>query len=159
MIETYPADDGPLAGLAYELSLRGLAQQEAAVAELRARTGTLLTAAALLATFLGALAIEREGLGVLSASALSAFALSGVLCVWILVPKEGFVFRLSGPELYEREYGLELREVHRRLAYWIEGYQVGNQKLIRRLQIGFRFAAAGLLVEAVLWGVHLAGVS
>ena len=50
-------DRGSLAELAYELALRGLTQQEAAVTELRSRTGTLLTAASLLATFLGAIAI------------------------------------------------------------------------------------------------------
>ncbi len=148
-----------LARLSYEIALRGLGQQEASVAELRARTGTLLTAASLLATFLGALALDREGLGVLSVVALTAYGLSGILCVWILLPKPGFVFRLSGPELYEREYGVELGEVHRRLAYWIEGYAIANQRLAVRLQRGFRFAAAGLLLEAILWGLHLAGVS
>ena len=154
-----PGDIDALARLSYELALRGLSQQEASLAELRARTGTLLTAASLLATFLGALALDREGLGPLSILALTAYAISGLISVWILLPKPGFVFRLSGPELYEREYGLELREIHRRLAYWIEGYAVDNQRLMGHLQVGFRFAAAGLLLEAILWGLHLSGVS
>lgn len=157
--DTAEKDRRALAQLAYELALRGLTQQETAVAELRSRTGTLLTAASLLATFLGAIAIDREGLGVLSILALTAYAGSGVLSVWILLPKQGFVFRLSGPELYEREYGLPLEEIHRRLAYWIEGYAVANQQIVRRLQLAFRIAAAALLAEAVLWGLHLAGVS
>jgi hypothetical protein len=152
-------DAGPLAALAYELALRGLGQQEASLAELRERTGTLLTAASLLVTFLGALAIDREGLGVLAVLALVAYAVAGGLCVWILIPKRHLIVRLSGPELYEREYGLPLPEIHRRLAYWNEEYAVGNQTIIGQLQVAFRLAAVALLAEAVLWGVHLAGVS
>jgi hypothetical protein len=91
--DTIEEDIQALARRSYELALRGLGQQEASVAELRARTGTLLTAASLLATFLGALALDREGLGVLSVVALTAYGLSGILCVWILLPKRGFVFR------------------------------------------------------------------
>jgi hypothetical protein len=93
-------DDAPLAELAYQLAVRGLGQQEAGLAELRARTGTLLTAASLLVTFLGALAIDREGLGVFAVPALVAYALAGALSVWILVPKPNLILRVSGPELY-----------------------------------------------------------
>jgi hypothetical protein len=46
----------------YELALRALAQQEHALTEIRARTGTLLTASSLIASFLGAQAIARNGL-------------------------------------------------------------------------------------------------
>lgn len=41
---------------------RALAQQEAALEALRARTGTVLTAASLIASFLGGQAIARNGL-------------------------------------------------------------------------------------------------
>lgn len=52
-------DERDLAELAYTLSLRTLGQQEASLNELRDRTGTLLAAAALVASFLGATAIAR----------------------------------------------------------------------------------------------------
>lgn len=42
-----------LESLAFDLSLRALGQQEKVLEELRARTGTLLTAAALVTSFLG----------------------------------------------------------------------------------------------------------
>jgi uncharacterized protein (DUF1684 family) len=38
---------------AYRIAARALAQQEQALTELRTRTGTLLTAASLIASFLG----------------------------------------------------------------------------------------------------------
>jgi hypothetical protein len=52
-----------LVELAYELSLRNLGQQEAALNELRARTRTVLTASAVVASFLGATAVARSGHG------------------------------------------------------------------------------------------------
>jgi hypothetical protein len=44
--------------LSYALSLRSLDQQEKALEELRNRTGTLLAATSLVASFLGARAID-----------------------------------------------------------------------------------------------------
>jgi hypothetical protein len=58
--------------LAYELALRALDQQEAALVELRSRTGILLAASALTASFLGAPALSG-GLDVPVALALAAF--------------------------------------------------------------------------------------
>ena len=57
-------DTTALAQLSYELSLRSLSQQEAALNELRARTGTLVAAASIVASFLGGTAISKQGLDV-----------------------------------------------------------------------------------------------
>jgi len=51
-----------LAGLAFELSLRTLSQQEKSLDELRSRTGVLLTATALVTSFLGARALQDPDL-------------------------------------------------------------------------------------------------
>jgi len=48
-----PLATGALSRLAYELSLNGLERQERVLDELRARTGTILAASALAASFLG----------------------------------------------------------------------------------------------------------
>ena len=45
--------------LAYQLALRALNQQESVLEELRSRTGTLLTATALVTSFLGARALDQ----------------------------------------------------------------------------------------------------
>jgi hypothetical protein len=86
----------------YELALRALAQQEHALTEIRSRTGTLLTASSLIASFLGAQAIARNGLNVWIVLALVAFGISVVLSIYVLLPKEGLIFALDAPETYER---------------------------------------------------------
>jgi hypothetical protein len=53
---------------AYELSLGALSQQESTLTELRARTGALLTASSIVASFLGAAAITASGLDVRTVS-------------------------------------------------------------------------------------------
>ncbi len=47
--------------IVYELALRSLDQQERELAELRTRTNTVIAAAALIASFLGAAAIREHG--------------------------------------------------------------------------------------------------
>ena len=93
-----------LEGTAYELALRALAQQEQALTELRARTGTLLTASSLIASFLGAQAISRNGLSVWIVLALVAFGWSVVFSIYGLLPKEDLIFALDAPETYEALY-------------------------------------------------------
>jgi hypothetical protein len=88
----------------YELALRALAQPEQALTEIRARTGTLLTASSLIASFLGAEAIARNGLNVWIVLALVAFGVSVVLSIYVLLPKEGLIFALDAPETYEALY-------------------------------------------------------
>ena len=60
------------AALAYEASLRSIDQQQKVLEEIRSRTGILLAAASLSASFLGARAFELQGVGLLSLLALGA---------------------------------------------------------------------------------------
>ena len=55
------AQEGGLEQLSYDLALRTLAQQERVLEELRARTGVLLTATAVVASFLGGRALQTSG--------------------------------------------------------------------------------------------------
>ena len=67
----------------------------------------------------------------LAAVALAAFVASMVACVYILVPRRGkFVFSISGPVLYEGLYDEreDLGEVHRRLAYALQGFWDDNDE-------------------------------
>jgi hypothetical protein len=69
-------DDVP--SLVLQLALRSLEQQEHEVSELRARTNTVIAAAALTASFLGAAAIrEHGGLSVWSVLALVILFITG----------------------------------------------------------------------------------
>jgi hypothetical protein len=102
---------------AHRIAAQALSQQEQALTELRTRTGTLLTAA----SFLGGQALAREGLSVWIVLALVAFGVSVVLCIYVLLPKDGLIFALDAPETYGALYEVreDDEEIERRLAYWL----------------------------------------
>jgi hypothetical protein len=151
-VSSHTVASGSLDHLAYQLSLHALERQERTLDELRARTGILLAASSLTASFLGARAAEA-GSGWLTFAALAAFVASIVLLALILMPSSTFIFSLRGTALLdaERQDPGGLTETYRRLAYWIEGYIDGNQPLI---DVGFgryRWATALVVCQVVLW--------
>lgn len=89
-----------LAELAYEASLRRLDKQEQLLEELRARTGLLLAAASLAASFLGRPALDADPV-LLAGLALLAFAVSMGASLYVLLPKKNLVFAVIGSRLYE----------------------------------------------------------
>lgn len=150
---------GELERLAYESALRALDAQERALTELRARTGTLLAAAALVASFLGAQTIQHSNrLATLEALALVALAVSIAACTYVLLPKREFVFSLDGTRLFEElyEHRDDVPELHRRLTYWLESYWRDNQDKIEDLSSWFFAAAVGLVAQLVFWTWALA---
>lgn len=157
-MDSQPAtDEAGLRQLAYELSLRTLGQQEGVLNELRSRTGTLLAASSLVASFLGARAIASGGAKWLTALALFAFAVSIFASVYVLLPKSELIFAVRGSVLFEQEVTDPggLAETHRRLAYWLEEYHDANQPTIERLFSLYRVATLAGLAEVVLWSIEL----
>jgi hypothetical protein len=145
--------------LSYDAAVRALDLQERGLEALRSRTGTLLAASSLTASFLGAQTIQRTGgVDVLDGLALIALAASIVLSVYVLLPKRGFVFSLSGPTMYERlfDVGEDDQEVRRRLVYWLEEYWDANQAKIDDLGRYFFGAAVALTAQLVFWSWALA---
>jgi hypothetical protein len=143
-----------LAGLSYDTAIRALDIQERAVEQLRSRTGTLLAATSLTASFLGAQAIRyTSSLGFLGLVALIALVVSIVGCVYVLLPKKGFVFSISGPVLYESlfEFSDDPEETHRRLVYWLESYWQKNQTIIDALGRYYAVSALALTIQLLLW--------
>lgn len=110
---------GNLERLAHEAALRALDKQERLLEELRARTGILLAASSLAASFLGDAAFGDSGPVGVAVAALLAFIVSIGASVYVLAPKRDLIFSLSGPGLYEGLYEFrdDLVEVHRRLAF------------------------------------------
>lgn len=141
--------------LAYELSVRGLDNQEERLRELRARTGILLAASSLGVSFLGQGAFERavdpSGLALIAA-ALIAFIITIAASLYILMPKQGLYFSPSGVALYEQLYALidDVAEVYRRLAYELDRGWDSNEVELMRLFRAFRMAAIALGIEIVL---------
>lgn len=149
-----PATNEPVyERLAYEAALRALDKQERLIDELRSRTGLLLAAASLAASFLGREAFAghpKRGLAIL---ALVAFLLAVGASVYVLLPKTGkFVFAMVGAGLYEGLYELrdDLGEVYRHLAYDLDRFWDDNDVELQKLFRGFRLAAVGLSAEIVI---------
>jgi hypothetical protein len=148
-----------LSQLSYDAAVRALDLQERGIEQLRARTGTLLAASSLTASFLGAQTIQHTGgLGTLGALALISLAASIVLSVYVLLPKSGFVFSVNAPRMYETLYEIaeDEEEVRRRLIYWLEEYWKANQSKIEDLGRYFFGASIALTLQLVFWSWALA---
>ena len=143
--------DNGFARLSYESSLRSLDKQEGLVDELRARTGLLIAASSLAASFLGQPALARAGT-ILTALALSAFAHSVASSLYVLIPKRGLVFSVAGSGLYEGlfEFRDDMTEVYRRMAYDLDRFWEANDRKLQRLFLAFTVAALALGAEVIL---------
>jgi hypothetical protein len=89
-----------LAQITYEAGRSALADQESFVAGILQRTGTLLAAHALVASFLGANVIQARGLHPAAWIALSALAL-GLLAAVVLLGPWQLPFSINARELYD----------------------------------------------------------
>jgi hypothetical protein len=144
--------------IGYESAVRALDLQERAIEQLRARTGTLLAATSLTASFLGAQAINRtNGLETFGVLALLSLVISTVGCIYVLLPKSGFVFGLNAPVMYETlfEFAEDDDEVRRRLVYWLELFWSDNQSKIDSLGRFYAGAAIASMFQLLLWCVAL----
>ncbi|MDX6698895.1 MAG: hypothetical protein QOE65_2292 [Solirubrobacteraceae bacterium] len=141
--------------LAYELALRALGQQEAALVELRSRTGTLLAASALTASFLGAPALSG-GLDVPVALALAAFVAVVLISTSVLLPKDDLTFALAGANVHEALRNLDVEEAHRLVAQWLERLRARNQPTVGRLRARFAWASGSLIAQTLLLALGLA---
>jgi hypothetical protein len=141
----------------HETAIRALAQQETALEALRARVGTLLAAAALIASFLGGQAIARNGLTFWVADALAAFGTVVLLSVYVLVPKR-LIFGIDIEAAYrillptsedDRVTDRVLARVHHDLARL-------NEPTVARIGLAAKLAGGALLTEIGLLGAALA---
>jgi hypothetical protein len=143
--------DNSLAQLSYDAALRSLDKQEQLLSELRARTGILLAASSLAASFLGRPALD-EAQPLLAAVALAAFAVSIGASVYVLIPKKHLIFALAGPAIFEGlfEFREEMAEVYRRLAYDLDRFWEENDAVMLKLFHAYRIAAGALAMEVLL---------
>ena len=145
--------------LAYEQSRRAIEQQAAVLNELRSRTGGLLTAASLVASFLAAQAIERSGFDALAMFAMLAFLGVLGLCMSVLWPsREAWKFRLQSTLLledFDPATGRTTADMHRHLATCMEEHWDHNQSRLKPLFDRFQWACGALGAEVLLWTTHL----
>jgi hypothetical protein len=147
-------------GIAYRESERMIETQIQSFDELRSRTGLLLAATAITASFLGAAALEREDdLGYFGAAALFAFVVGIGACLVILWPnKDAYKFVLSPKILLEDwtggKYG-DPAAMQRFIASKREEHYDENKSRIDPLFTAFQVAAIAIGCQVILWILQL----
>jgi hypothetical protein len=139
-----------------------LADQESLVAGIRQRTGTLLAAHALVASFLGATTVKAQGLQVLGWFAVVALLLGLVAAATLLAPWR-LKFAVDARELYDELYEQAAAEAPADTLGWLAaagyGYQSLREANSERVRDMSRLSGAlgGLMVlQTLLWLAALA---
>jgi hypothetical protein len=144
--------------LSFEMTTAALAEQERSLSGLRARTGTVLAAASVAGSFLGA----RTGHGSLDIwgiMALAAFALCAASAIWILLP-HGLEFAFRGDRVFatsDRRAITDMAEAYRIAESWMETSVAENRPVIAGLSYWLTVSCLLLAVEIVLWTVSIIG--
>jgi hypothetical protein len=143
--------------LVYSAAQRALDQQSTALSDLRTRTSTLVAAATLSASFLGAAAIGRGAPAWAVVLAMVAFLSTGAFAGWVLWPAR-VLFALDADRLEEElsPYREEPAAYLLEAAHGLHGAYRGNQEAIERRELVLRFALIALGAETVLWVLALA---
>jgi len=148
--------------IAYEAGRDALADQEALVAGVRQRTGTLLAAHALVASFLGATTIRETGLEAWGWIALGSLVL-GLVAAAILLAPWNLKFSVDAKQLYDELYEQAAAEAEADTLGWLAaagyGYQALREENSGRVKWMSRISGAlGVLmvVQTLAWLAGLA---
>jgi hypothetical protein len=143
--------------ITYEAGREALADQEALVAGIRQRTGTLLAAHALVASFLGATTIREAGLGLWGRLALIALVLGLVVAAVLLAPWK-LKFSVDAALLYDELYEDAVEEAEAGTLGWLARagylYQSLREENAPRVAVMARLSEAlGVLmvVQTLAW--------
>ena len=148
--------------ITYEAGRSALGDQESLVAGVRARTGTLLAAHALVASFLGATVVRDQGLHALGWVALGALVLGLVAAAVLLAPWQ-LKFAVDARELYGELYEQALAEADGDTLGWLAaagyGYQALREENAAKVKtMSWLSGALGVLMvlQTVAWLAALA---
>lgn len=144
--------------LSFELTTSALAEQERALSGMRLCAGTVLGAASVSGSFLGARAV-REALGVWAIIATISFALCVVCGIWVLLPRE-LALAFGGDELLAdgdlRGAG-DVVQAYRAAGRWIEPRLQMNRRTLSHLADALTAGCVLLAIEVITWTISLAG--
>jgi hypothetical protein len=148
---------GTLEELVYSAAQRALDQQSTALSDLRTRTSTLVAAATLSASFLGAAAIGRGAPAWAVVLAMAAFLLTGAFAGAVLWPAQ-VSFAVNADRLYDAlSSDREAPEVYLlKAARGLRNVYLRNETVIERRELVFRLALTSLGMETLLWALALA---
>jgi hypothetical protein len=144
----------PRKKFAYDESVRALNLQSSALDDLRARTGILLAAVSLTATFIGSRALE-EGFSTWTRLALGFFIASGGFCLGVLWPRGDWGFTFNAKTILEgyieASNPAELDEMFVELAEINQTNWETNAEKLRWLYWSFRLAVLALVLQVPCW--------
>lgn len=147
--------------IAYDAGRHALADQEAVVAGIRQRTGTLLAAHALVASFLGARTIDAVGLGAWGWAALAALLIGLALAAILLAPWR-LKFALDASPLYEALFEKAAADAAAGTLGWLAtagaAYQALRQRnapKVRRMSKLSGALSVSMVVQTLFWLVDL----
>jgi hypothetical protein len=144
--------------LSFELSANELTEQERALAGLKTCAGTVVGAASIAGSFLGA-KTSHGSVDAWAILALVSFAVCFGCAVWVLLPHY-LVLSVGGQELLadgDRRRVRDVREAYRAAGGWMEPLLQVNRGRIARLSDWLTVSCVALAVEVVLWTLSLAG--
>lgn len=144
--------------LTYDLSLRGLTQQEDSLNELRSRTGVLLAATAIAIALLGGRSLDDGATTALDLAGVALAVGSFLLSVLVLAPTARYLATTDAAAVYEylRQQEADVAEAMEGLVYTNREAWEENQAIIDRLVRLYRWACFALVGAVVLWSVALA---
>jgi hypothetical protein len=140
----------------FQLTASALAEQERALAGLRAGAGIVLAAASIAGSFVG-VTISHGSLDLWGIAAMIAFALSVGSALWVLLPHE-FVFAFRGDALVAEganRNAPDMTVAYRIAGIWMEPRLEANRDKIAKLSGWLASSCALLALEVVLWTVSL----
>jgi hypothetical protein len=140
-------------------AVRAIDGQQANLDNLRARVGTLLSAAAIGTSFLGGIALDDNRLEWPGYLAVMLFVAHVALALVILWPR-AWTFQTRPSVMVKGwidrdEMGID--RFQRALAGWLENHADANAAQLNRLWRFYAWAITALLVEIVLWLMELGG--
>jgi hypothetical protein len=147
-----------LSELAFDLAQRAVDHQESTLEDVRTRAGTLLTVTALVATFLGARALDGAAGRTLAVGGVALAIGSIVLCIYVLAPRRSVYVAISEPVALAHFVATDARleDAYVILADWLHGAWESNQLVVDRQVLAFRAGAAMLVGATCVWSIGLA---
>jgi hypothetical protein len=143
--------------ITYEAGRSALTDQESLVAGMRQRTGTLLAAHALVASFLGATVVRAHGLQAWGWVALAALVMGLVAAAILLAPWQ-LKFAVDARELYDELYERASAEVGADTLGWltVAGYSYqalreANEEKVRHMSRLSGAMGVLMVVQTLAW--------
>ena len=147
--------------ITYNAGRDALADQEALVGGIRQRTGTLLAAHALVASFLGGTAVHAHGLYGWTWVALGSLVLALLIAAVLLAPWK-LDFAVNAGDLYRSLYPDATREAEADTLGWLAGagflfqnLREKNAKTVRRMSLLSAVLGGLMVLQTVAWLLEL----